>query len=33
MADIAYRTTDVDGFTVFYRQAGAADALTNGISN
>jgi pimeloyl-ACP methyl ester carboxylesterase len=28
MADIAYRTVDVDGFTVFYREAGAADAPT-----
>ena len=28
MADIAYRTTDVDGFTVFYREAGAAGAPT-----
>jgi len=28
MADIAYRTADVDGLTVFYRQAGAADAPT-----
>jgi pimeloyl-ACP methyl ester carboxylesterase len=26
MADIAYRTADVDGFTVFYREAGAPDA-------
>jgi len=28
MADIAYRTADVDGLTVFYREAGAADAPT-----
>ena len=28
MSDIAYRTADVDGFTVFYREAGAADAPT-----
>ena len=28
MADIAYRTADVDGFTVFYREAGAPDAPT-----
>jgi pimeloyl-ACP methyl ester carboxylesterase len=26
MTDIAYRTADVDGLTVFYREAGAADA-------
>ena len=26
MADTAYRTADVDGLTVFYREAGAADA-------
>jgi pimeloyl-ACP methyl ester carboxylesterase len=26
MADIAYRTADVDGLTVFYREAGAAGA-------
>ena len=26
MADIAYRTVDVDGLTVFYREAGAPDA-------
>jgi pimeloyl-ACP methyl ester carboxylesterase len=26
MADIAYRTVDVDGFKVFYREAGASDA-------
>ena len=26
MADIAYRTADVDGLTVFYREAGAPDA-------
>lgn len=26
MADIAYRTANVDGFTVFYREAGAVDA-------
>jgi pimeloyl-ACP methyl ester carboxylesterase len=28
MADVAYRTADVDGFTVFYREAGASDAPT-----
>jgi pimeloyl-ACP methyl ester carboxylesterase len=28
MADITYRTADVDGLTVFYREAGAADAPT-----
>jgi pimeloyl-ACP methyl ester carboxylesterase len=28
MADIAYRTADVDGLTVFYREAGAPDAPT-----
>jgi pimeloyl-ACP methyl ester carboxylesterase len=28
MADIAYRTVDVDGLTVFYREAGAPDAPT-----
>ena len=28
MPDVAYRTADVDGFTVFYREAGAADAPT-----
>ncbi|MGO9781675.1 MAG: alpha/beta fold hydrolase [Streptosporangiaceae bacterium] len=28
MADIAYRTADADGLTVFYREAGAADAPT-----
>jgi pimeloyl-ACP methyl ester carboxylesterase len=28
MADIAYRTADVDGLTVFYREAGAPDAAT-----
>jgi pimeloyl-ACP methyl ester carboxylesterase len=28
MADIAYRTADIDGFTVFYREAGPADAPT-----
>ena len=28
MADTAYRTADVDGLTVFYREAGAADAPT-----
>jgi hypothetical protein len=28
MAHIAYRTADVDGLTVFYREAGAADAPT-----
>jgi pimeloyl-ACP methyl ester carboxylesterase len=28
MTDIEYRTTDVDGLTVFYREAGAADAPT-----
>jgi pimeloyl-ACP methyl ester carboxylesterase len=26
VTDVAYRTTDVDGLTVFYREAGAADA-------
>ncbi len=26
MADIAYRTADVEGLTVFYRKAGAPDA-------
>jgi pimeloyl-ACP methyl ester carboxylesterase len=26
MSDVAYRTADVDGFSVFYREAGAADA-------
>jgi pimeloyl-ACP methyl ester carboxylesterase len=28
MTDVAYRTADVDGRTVFYREAGAADAPT-----
>jgi alpha-beta hydrolase superfamily lysophospholipase len=28
MNDVAYRTADVDGLTVFYREAGAADAPT-----
>jgi len=28
MTDIAYRTADVDGLTVFYREAGASDAPT-----
>ena len=28
MADIAYRTADVDGLTVFYREAGEPDAAT-----
>jgi pimeloyl-ACP methyl ester carboxylesterase len=28
MADIAYRTADVDGLTVLYREAGASDAPT-----
>jgi pimeloyl-ACP methyl ester carboxylesterase len=28
MADIAYRTVDVDGLNVFYREAGPADAPT-----
>jgi pimeloyl-ACP methyl ester carboxylesterase len=28
MTDIAYRTADVDGLSVFYREAGAADAPT-----
>jgi pimeloyl-ACP methyl ester carboxylesterase len=28
MADIAYRTADVDGLTVYYREAGAPDAPT-----
>ncbi|MFE2738749.1 alpha/beta fold hydrolase [Streptomyces sp. NPDC059349] len=28
MVDIAYRTADVDGLKVFYREAGAADAPT-----
>src|SRR5258708_36658475 len=28
MADIAYRTADVDGQSVFYREAGASDAPT-----
>ena len=28
MADAAYRTADVDGLTLFYREAGAADAPT-----
>lgn len=28
MADIAYRTADVDGLTVFYREAGEPDAPT-----
>jgi pimeloyl-ACP methyl ester carboxylesterase len=28
MSDVAYRTADVDGFSVFYREAGAADAPT-----
>jgi pimeloyl-ACP methyl ester carboxylesterase len=28
MTDIAYRTADVDGRTVFYREAGASDAPT-----
>ena len=28
MAEISYRTADVDGLTVFYREAGAADAPT-----
>src|ERR1700758_365790 len=28
MSEVAYRTADVDGFLVFYREAGAADAPT-----
>jgi len=28
MADIAYRSADVDGVTVFYREAGPAHAPT-----
>jgi len=28
MSDVAYRTADVDGLTVFYREAGAADLPT-----
>jgi pimeloyl-ACP methyl ester carboxylesterase len=28
MADIAYRTADVDGLTVFYQEAGEPDAPT-----
>ena len=28
MSEIAYRTADVDGLTVFYREAGAPDAPT-----
>ena len=28
MADIAYRTADVDGLSVFYREAGTSDAPT-----
>jgi pimeloyl-ACP methyl ester carboxylesterase len=28
MADIAYRSADVDGLTVFYREAGASGAPT-----
>jgi pimeloyl-ACP methyl ester carboxylesterase len=28
MTDIDYRTADVDGLTVFYREAGPADATT-----
>ena len=28
MSEVAYRTADVDGFSVFYREAGAADAPT-----
>ena len=28
MVEVAYRTADVDGFTVFYREAGASDAPT-----
>src|SRR5215813_3239222 len=28
MADIAYRTADVDGLSIFYREAGASDAPT-----
>ena len=28
MSDVAYRTADVDGLTVFYREAGAADMPT-----
>ena len=28
MPDIAYRTADVDGLTVFYREAGPAGAPT-----
>ena len=28
MADAAYRTADVDGLTLFYREAGAAEAPT-----
>jgi pimeloyl-ACP methyl ester carboxylesterase len=28
MSDVAYRTADVDGVTVFYREAGAADMPT-----
>jgi pimeloyl-ACP methyl ester carboxylesterase len=28
MSDVAYRTVDVDGLTVFYREAGAADMPT-----
>jgi pimeloyl-ACP methyl ester carboxylesterase len=28
MTDVAYRTADVDGLTVFYREAGAPDAPT-----
>ena len=28
MTDAAYRTADVDGLTLFYREAGAADAPT-----
>jgi pimeloyl-ACP methyl ester carboxylesterase len=28
MSDVAYRTTDVDGLTIFYREAGPADRPT-----
>jgi hypothetical protein len=28
MVDVEYRTADVEGLTVFYREAGASDAPT-----
>jgi hypothetical protein len=33
MTDIKYRTADVDGFTIFYREAGSVQAYEEGLSD